>query len=203
MTTLKKGSNLTDAELVSLYVSGRNNRAFDLLIQRHSKRVYNHILYTVKDSNRAHDLSQDTFMKVVLMLRDGKYSEEGKFQGWLMRVTANIIMDYYRKKPAALEGLVSTDNTDIDILNRSEMSEPPVEELIVQEQVRNNAVKIMNSLPENQREIVKLRFYDDLSFKEIAEKKGMSINTALGRMHYAVNNMRKLAKQHSVALTPC
>ncbi|MCH5246907.1 MAG: sigma-70 family RNA polymerase sigma factor [Muribaculaceae bacterium] len=193
-----KNCALSDAELVREYIHKGDNNAFDKLVDRHSKRVLNHILYTVKDEELANDLFQDTFMKVVILLRNGKYNEEGRFQGWLMRVTANIIMDHFRKKQASEEASVSTDNAEIDILNRLELSDPPLEDILIEEQVRQNAVKLMNALPENQREILELRFYQDLSFKEIAEMKGMSINTALGRMHYAVNNMRRLAQKHAL-----
>ena len=201
MKNKNTGNSLSDSQLVERFIRDNDNRAFDMLVERYRTKVYNQIFYTVKDEDLANDLFQDTFVKVLMMLREGKYNEEGKFGAWLMRVGANIVMDYFRKKPAALEGLVSTDNQTVDVLNRTELSEPPAEYYIVEQQVKETAVKLMNSLPESQREILELRFYKEMSFKEIAELKGMSINTALGRMHYAVNNMRKLAKQHSVALS--
>lgn len=192
---------MSDSELVHSFIVSGDNNIFTKIVERYRDRVYNQIFYTVKDEDLANDLFQDTFVKVLLMLREGKYNEEGKFSAWLSRVASNIVMDYFRKKPSALEGLVSTDNDTVDVLNRIELSEPSTEQAIVEEQVKETAVKLMNSLPDAQREIIEMRFYQDLSFKEIAELKGMSINTALGRMHYAVNNMRKLAKKHQVALS--
>lgn len=200
-TTTKLGKNLSDSELLSIFINENDNRAFDLLVNRYHDKVYNQIFFTVKDEDLAHDLFQDTFMKVLIMLRDGKYNEEGKFSAWLMRVTCNIVMDYFRKRPAMVDNIGSTEGNNFDIFNRIELSEPSSEHTIVEQQVKESAVKLMNSLPETQREILEMRFYQDLSFKEIAEQKGMSINTALGRMHYAVNNMRKLAKKHAVALS--
>lgn len=200
MTNKRIKNCLSDAELVHHFVENGDERAFDVLFKRHGKRMFNHILFTVKDEDVANDLFQDALLKVIMMLREHRYVEEGKFQGWLMRVTSNMIMDYYRRKPSTIDRTISTDDVDIDILNRQEFSEAPVEDVIVRNQVMEDALNLMNALPETQREIVELRFFRDLSFKEIAEKKGMSINTALGRMHYAVNNMRKLAKKHSVAL---
>lgn len=200
MTTTKIGKNLTDSELLDLFINGNDNRAFDALVNRYRDKVYNQIFYTVKDEELANDLFQDTFVKVLLMLREGKYNEEGKFSAWLMRVTCNIVMDYFRKRPAMVDN-IGNDGNSYDIFNRIELSEPSSEHTLVEQQVKDSAVKLMNSLPETQREILEMRFYQDLSFKEIAEQKGMSINTALGRMHYAVNNMRKLAKKHAVALS--
>lgn len=200
MKNLKLGKALSDSELVNRFING-DNHAFDLLVARYRTKVYNQIFFTVKDEDLANDLFQDTFIKVLTMLREGKYNEEGKFNAWLMRLTANIVMDYFRKKPASTESSLNSDDRAFDVLNRIEYSEPSTEHHIVEQQVKDTAVKLMNSLPEAQREILEMRFYQDLSFKEIAEQKGMSINTALGRMHYAVNNMRKLAKKHSVALS--
>lgn len=201
MKNLEKGNIRSDSQLVELFVKGGDNRAFDMLLERYRDKVYNQIFYTVKDEDLANDLFQDTFMKVLLMLRDGKYNEEGKFSAWLMRVTSNIVMDYFRKRPSTIDSALSTNTESFDILNRLELSEPPAEHYIVEQQVKDTAVRLMESLPDTQREILEMRFYQDLSFKEIAEQKGLSINTALGRMHYAVNNMRKLAKKHSVALS--
>lgn len=192
--------NSSDSFLVKDFVENCNNQAFTILINRYKTKLFNQILYTVKDADLANDLYQDTCIKVLLMLRDGKYNEEGRFGGWLSRVCANVVMDYYRKNTArAME--VSMITSADDILNQLELSVPSTEYFLIQQGVRDDAVKLMNALPETQREILEMRYYQDLSFKEIAEKKGMSINTALGRMHYAVNNMRKLAAQHNVALS--
>ena len=201
MKNIKTGSRPSDSELVYRFIKEHDNSAFDALVNRYRDKVYNQIFFTVKDEDLANDLFQDTFMKVLVMLREGKYNEEGKFGAWLMRVAANMVMDYFRKKPVTVDNTVSADNKGQDIFNRLELSEPSSEQSLIEEQITETAVRLMHSLPESQREILEMRFYQDLSFKEIAELKGMSINTALGRMHYAVNNMRKLAKRHSVALS--
>lgn len=198
---IKACIRLSDSELVSRFVCDNDNMAFDFLVNRYRDKVYNQIFYTVKDEDLANDLFQDTFIKVLVMLRERKYNEEGKFSAWLMRVAANMVMDYFRKKPVTVDNTATSDNKGLDIFNRIELSEPSSEQSLIEEQIKETAVKLMNSLPESQREILEMRLYKDMSFKEIAEQKGMSINTALGRMHYAVNNMRKLAKRHSVALS--
>lgn len=202
MKKRNQGNSLTDSELVRNYIENGDNAAFTHLLERYRSRVYNHILFTVRDEDLANDLYQDTCIKVFTMLRDGKYNEEGKFGAWLMRVTTNIMMDHFRRSAPVSEPLYSNEKEKgIDLYNLAELSEPSIEKLIIDEQIKDSAVMLMNALPESQREILELRFYEDLSFKEIANMKGMSINTALGRMHYAVNNMRKLAKKHSVALS--
>lgn len=199
MKKTKIGKSLSDSNLVKEFVVNNDNKAFTVLIERYRSRVYNQIFYTVKDEELANDLFQDTCVKVLMMLREGKYNEEGKFGAWLSRICNNIVMDHFRKRPAVAESSLVVNGDDI--LNRLELSEQSVEHYMIEEGVRDAAVKLMNALPETQREILEMRYYQDMSFKEIAEKKGVSINTALGRMHYAVNNMRKLAAQHAVALT--
>lgn len=195
MTTT--ANNATDATLVRRYIAG-DDRTFDLLLARHSDRIFTHISYLVKDNETANDLFQETFIKVITHLRDGRYREEGKFQAWLTRVASNVVMDHFRRQPALRD--LSTDDPDIDILNHEEFSEMPVEYAIVAAQAERDATMIMQALPEPQREILEMRFFLDMSFKEIAETKGMSINTALGRMHYAVKNMRRLARHHNITL---
>lgn len=201
MKTKKIGDTRTDSQLVHDFVANNDNKAFTALIDRYRNKIYNQIFYTVRNEELANDLFQDTCIKVLLMLRDGKYNEEGKFQAWLLRLTANIVMDHFRKNQSNAEMPLSVDNICGDVLNKIEYSEPSTEHAMIEQQVKDTAVQLMNSLPDTQREILEMRFYQDLSFKEIAEQKGMSINTALGRMHYAVNNMRKLARKHAVALS--
>ncbi len=190
-------TTITDGELVRSYIAG-DDRAFDTLLSRHSQRIFSQIKYLVKDNETANDLFQETFCKVITHLRDGRYREEGKFQGWLSRVASNVVMDHFRQKP--LIGDVSTDDTEVEILNREELAEMPIEHTLISRQVEDDAAKIMQALPEPQREILEMRFFLDMSFKEIAEMKGISINTALGRMHYAVKNMRRLAEKHNITL---
>lgn len=200
--TKKKGETLTDSQLVHDFTIKGDNKAFNALVERHRAKIYNQILFTVRDSDVADDLYQDACIKLFMMLRDGKYSEEGKFPAWFARLTSNIVMDYYRRRPSTAEQNLSFDSEEVhDVFNRVELAEPSTEHKLVEQQIKDNAVRLMHALPETQREILEMRFYQDLSFKEIAEKKGLSINTALGRMHYAVNNMRKMARQYAVSLS--
>ncbi|MBD5198716.1 MAG: sigma-70 family RNA polymerase sigma factor [Bacteroidales bacterium] len=187
----------TDGELVKCYIAG-DERAFATLHARHSPRILSQIRYFVKDTETSNDLFQETFFKVVTHLRAGNYREEGKFQAWLSRVTNNVVMDHFRQK--SVIGNISTDDTDTDILNCEQLAEMSVEHTLVSMQAEHDATKIMYALPESQREILEMRFYLDMSFKEIAQNKCMSINTALGRMHYAVRNMRRLAEKHNITL---
>ncbi len=188
-----------DAELVNRYIAG-DDRAFDAILSRYGNRIFDQISHIVRDNETANDLFQETFIKVVVLLRDRRYKEEGRFPGWLTRVALNIVMDHFRQKPASRNRTVSTDDSDIDILNREELAEMPVEHTIVCRQAEHDAVMIMHALPDPQREILEMRFYQDMSFKEIAEQKGVSINTALGRMHYAVKNMRRIAAKRNISL---
>lgn len=194
---MNRNTVVTDGDLVRRYIAG-DDRAFDSLLSRYGNKVFSQINYIVKDDEVANDLFQETFVKVVVLLRDRRYNEEGKFQGWLARIANNVVMDYFRQKPSAMNYAVSTDDCDIDILNQEDLAEMPVEHTIMTRQTEEDAVKIMQSLPESQREIIEMRFYRDMSFKDIAEQTGMSINTALGRMRYAVKNMRRIASDYNI-----
>lgn len=194
---MNRNTVVTDGDLVRRYIAG-DDRAFDSLLSRYGNKVFSQINYIVKDDEVANDLFQETFVKVVVLLRDRRYNEEGKFQGWLARIANNVVMDYFRQKPSAMNYAVSTDDCDIDILNQEDLAEMPVEHAIMTRQTEEDAVKIMQSLPESQREIIEMRFYRDMSFKDIAEQTGMSINTALGRMRYAVKNMRRIASDYNI-----
>ena len=188
---------LTDDELVSLYAEG-NNTAFDVLLSRYQSKLYSYIFYIVHDEEVANDLFQDTFLKVIMRIQDGSYTGYGKFQAWLTRIAHNLVMDYFRDKEQALT--ISNDEVDYDLLNNARLAEHTTEDQMLVSQSLKDAKAIMDLLPEPQSEVVKMRFYDNMSFKEIAEKLNISINTALGRMRYAVINMRNIAQEKNIAL---
>lgn len=186
-----------DDELVKLYVEG-NNEAFDVLLNRYQSKLFSYIYYIVRDEEVANDLFQDTFLKVIVRLQNRQYQSTGKFQAWINRIAHNLIMDYFRDKEQ--ENLISNDDADYDILNSVNLAEHTVEDEMLVSQSLKDATQIMQLLPESQSEVVKMRFYENLSFKEIAEKLDVSINTALGRMRYAVINMRTIAQERNVSL---
>ena len=188
---------LTDDELVSLYAEG-NNTAFDVLLSRYQSKLYSYIFYIVHDEEVANDLFQDTFLKVIMRIQDGSYTGYGKFHAWLTRIAHNLVMDYFRDKEQALT--ISNDEADYDLLNNARLAEHTTEDQMLVSQSLKDAKAIMDLLPEPQSEVVKMRFYDNMSFKEIAEKLNISINTALGRMRYAVINMRNIAQEKNIAL---
>ena len=188
---------LTDDELVSLYAEG-NNTAFDVLLSRYQSKLSSYIFYIVHDEEVANDLFQDTFLKVIMRIQDGSYTGYGKFQAWLTRIAHNLVMDYFRDKEQALT--ISNDEADYDLLNNARLAEHTTEDQMLVSQSLKDAKAIMDLLPEPQSEVVKMRFYDNMSFKEIAEKLNISINTALGRMRYAVINMRNIAQEKNIAL---
>ena len=188
---------LTDDELVSLYAEG-NNTAFDVLLSRYQSKLYSYIFYIVHDEEVANDLFQDTFLKVIMRIQDGSYTGYGKFQAWLTRIAHNLVMDYFRDKEQALT--ISNDEADYDLLNNARLAEHTTEDQMLVSQSLKDAKAIMDLLPEPQSEVVKMRFYYNMSVKEIAEKLNISINTALGRMRYAVINMRNIAQEKNIAL---
>lgn len=189
---------LTDETLVRLYVEG-NNEAFNVLLDRYESKVFTYINYIVRNKEVAEDLFQDTFMRVVATLKDGKYAEQQKFSAWLMRITHNILVDYFRHLNN--EKNISNDENEIDLFNDIKLAdENNVEMQIIRTQNLNGVEQIIKMLPENQQEIINLRYYQDMSFKEIAVMLNCSINTALGRTRYALINLRKLAVEHSISL---
>lgn len=189
---------LTDDQLVASYAQG-NNEAFDELLARHQARIYNYILLMVKDEDVANDVFQDTFAKAVTTIKQGRYTESGRFAAWITRVARNLIIDVFRQEKS--QAKVSTDCAEIDILNRRELADGCIEDEIVDMQIRDDVRSLLSRLPENQQEVIKMRYYDNLSFKEIAELTGVSINTALGRMRYAILNMRRMADEYNIELT--
>ncbi len=189
---------LTDDRLVATYANG-DNEAFDILLCRHQARIYSYIFSVVKNRNIADDIFQETFVKAIMTIKQGRYSETGKFGAWISRIAHNLIIDYYRQEKS--ESLVSVDECESDMLNRRDFSDPTVEDQMIGDQITDDLRKIINLLPENQREVLQLRYYKDMSFKEIADLTNVSINTALGRMRYALINMRRIAEHHDISLT--
>lgn len=189
---------MTDEELAMAYIEG-NNRAFDLLLQRTQSKLFSYILFVVRDHDKAEDVFQETFVKVITKLNQRKYTTSGKFSAWLMRIAHNVIMDNYREQRA--QNIVEpTQGNDLSNISSKDLLDTNVENRYVNEQVLSDVKKMMNQLPTTQREVVYMRSYQEMSFKEIAETTGVSINTSLGRMRYAVLNMRRMAKQHHIHL---
>ena len=195
---MKAQAYMTDEQLALAYVQG-NNKAFDELLKRNQSKVFSYIMFVVRNQDVANDLFQDTFMKVITRLQQGKYTDSGKFSAWVMRIAHNMIMDWYRQQKA--EPIVSApEDNDLSRLGSPSLSDASIESMYVNEQVLRDVRAMMNMLPPLQREVVFMRFYQGLSFKEIAETTGVSINTALGRMRYALLNMRKMARKHDITL---
>ncbi|MCQ2231198.1 MAG: sigma-70 family RNA polymerase sigma factor [Paludibacteraceae bacterium] len=192
--------SMTDEELVQLYEGGVNE-AFDALLLRHKDKVFSNIFLSVRDRDIANDIFQETFIKVICTIKQGKYTEKGKFSAWVMRIAHNLIIDQFRVEKS--ENTVSNDDDDRqDLFDTIQLYDDNIEDVMVKEQVYEDVVNLMNHLPDNQKEVLKMRFFEDLSFKEIADATGVSINTALGRMRYAVMNLRKLAEDNDVTLWP-
>jgi RNA polymerase sigma-70 factor (ECF subfamily) len=190
--------SLGDQELVKLYVSG-NEKAFELLIRRHKDRVYRFILSKIKDPELANDYFQDTFMKVIVTLKGGNYNEEGKFLPWVLRIAHNLIIDGFRKnKKVRFLSETRSASEDYSVFSRLSNDDLNVLQITCKEELETQVVRFLDELPSAQKEIIYQRLYQDLSFKEIAEMEDISINTALGRMRYALINLRKLMDQHQV-----
>ncbi|BEG99353.1 RNA polymerase sigma factor [Bacteroides sedimenti] len=195
MDNLKK---MTDEDLVVLYSKGEN-QAFDTLLNRYQNRLYSYIFFIVKNTELAEDIFQETFVKAIMTIKQGRYTENGKFPAWLTRIAHNLIIDNYRQEK--IENVVSCDEEDTNLLNNMKFSEGNIEMEMINDQIQADIRQLVKLLPDNQREVVYMRFYQDLSFKEIAEITGVSINTALGRMRYAVLNLRRMAEEKDVVLT--
>lgn len=188
---------LADEQLVKMYKIG-NNDAFEVLLNRYKDRVFTHIYLIVHDKELAEDIFQDTFIKAILCIKQGRYTESGKFLPWINRIAHNLIIDYFRRDHN--DYTLASEPLGNDLLNNVRLYENSIEETLINEQILNDVVKLIGYLPESQQKVVRMRFFEDLSFKEIADQTGVSINTALGRMRYALLNMRRLAKEHNVAL---
>ncbi|MCK4746954.1 MAG: sigma-70 family RNA polymerase sigma factor [Bacteroidales bacterium] len=189
---------LKDQDLVQAYIKG-DQSAIETLINRHRSKVYTYILLTIKNQQLAEDLFQETFIKVIQSLRRGKYRDNGRFLSWVIRIAHNLIIDHFRKEKQM--NSVSNDDSEVDLFNSKKLSDDNIEELIVNSQIKAEIRALINELPDDQREVVLLRHYGGLSFKEIADQTDVSINTALGRMRYALINLRKLIKEKNLTLT--
>mgnify|MGYP003292119923 FL=1 len=189
---------LNDKELVESYRNG-NVASFELLVERHQNKVFSYILMLVKDRQLADDIFQDTFLKIIRTIKAGAYKEEGKFIQFAMRIAHNLVIDHFRKS----NRLPMTDsvNKEYDILDNARYTDHSIEDSMINEQVFADLRKMIDFLPEEQKEVINMRMYADMSFKEIAEATNVSINTALGRMRYALINLRKMAEEHNLTLT--
>jgi RNA polymerase sigma factor (sigma-70 family) len=192
-----KAHVFNDQELISRYLSGHQS-ALEQLIHRHKNRVFAYILMVVKDKELAEDLFQDTFIKVVNTIRLGQYKEEGKFIQWVMRIAHNLIIDHFRK---AKRIPVVENSDEYDIFEKIRIPVESIEERLVNEQIHKDVKKLIDYLPKEQKEVLVMRAYGDMSFKDIAEVTNVSINTALGRMRYALINLRKLVKEKDIILS--
>ncbi len=194
---MKTLDQLADEQLVSLYEQG-NNTAFEVLMMRYKSKVYAYIFQILRDRELTEDIFQDTFIKAIVTIQQGRYSESGKFLGWINRIAHNLIIDHFRREKN--ENTVSADAFEYEVANNTKLSDLSIEDIISNEQVLSDVVRMVSFLPEVQQEVVRMRFFEELSFKEIAEKTDVSINTALGRMRYALLNMRKMAAEKDVYL---
>lgn len=193
-----RGSTLSDEQLISAYASG-DNAAFDCLLMRYESKVFTYIAYSVRNDEVAQDLFQECFMRIITKLRAGQYADQGKFASWVMRIAHNLIIDHHRRTSAA--NTLSADDPDSDIFSHADIAPTPTcEQQMTHQQTLDDVRALIRMLPEAQREVVLLRYYNELSFKEIATVTGVSINTALGRMRYALINLRRLAKKYDVSL---
>jgi len=189
---------ISDYELIQRFIGGEQS-CFEQIIHRHKNKVFGYINLYIHDQALAEDLFQDTFMKVIQSVRAGRYYDNGKFLSWVMRIAHNLIIDHFRRVKQM--NTISNDNYESDLFNTKKMAEDTVEDNMIRKQIQKDVRKIINLLPDDQREVVILRHYAGMSFKEIAQLTDVSINTALGRMRYALINMRKLMEEKKISLT--
>ena len=195
---MKNLNEMTDEELALLYING-NNRAFDLLLSHNQSKLFSYILFVVRNRDVADDIFQETFVKIITKLQQGCYKPSGKFSAWAMRIAHNIIMDWYRAQKT--DKIVEpTKENDLSNLGSADIQIGNIENQFVNMQTLADIKKLMQHLPPSQREVVFMRFYQEMSFKEIAETTGVSINTSLGRMRYAIFNLRRMVREHKVSL---
>ncbi len=195
---MKKLKTLSDDCLVKGFIAG-NASCIDVLIERHKSKIFSYVLMCVKQQELAEDIFQESFIRVIRSLKRGKYSDTGKFSSWVMRISHNLIIDHFRKQKN--QSVVSNDNYEFDLFNSVKFSEKSVEEKLVYNQILSEVGDLVKLLPDNQREVVELRHYMGLSFKEVAEETNVSINTALGRMRYALINLRRLMEEKNISLS--
>ena len=190
-------SNLSDQELVKNYING-DNSSFEVLLNRHKNRVFAFIMSKIKNKDLSEDIFQDTYVKVVNSLQKGKYNEEGKFLPWVMRIAHNLVIDHFRKQKKMQ---MIRSNNDFDIFDVIKDSKINADEKLIKDQIFSDLNSLIDKLPSDQKEVLKMRYYEELSFKKIAEYFDISINTALGRMRYALINLRALANERNIDLS--
>ena len=188
----------TDEELVAFYATGKDE-AFDVLLERYKDRLFSYILYQVRNADVAEDIFQETFVKVVITIRDGRYTESGKFFSWVTRIAHNLVIDFFRREKG--ENIVSTDESEVDLLNNAKLADRCAQSAIDSEQTFIDLQHLIEKLPQEQREVVQMHYFQEMTFKEIAEEKCISNNTALGRMRYGILNMRKMAQHFDLGLS--
>ena len=189
---------ITDYELITRFIKGEQS-CFEQLIHRHKNKVFAYISLYIRDKALVEDIFQDTFLKVIQSVKAGRYSDNGKFLSWVMRIAHNLIIDHFRRLKQV--NTISNDNYESDLFNSKSLAEDNVEDNMIKKQIHKDVRNIINNLPDDQREVIILRHYSGLSFKEIAEITDVSINTALGRMRYALINMRKIMEDNKISLT--
>lgn len=189
-------NSLSDAQLVSNYISG-DEKALSFLIKRHQGRLYGFIFSKIQDRDATEDVFQDTFIKVIRTLKRGNYNEQGKFLPWVMRIAHNLVIDYFRKNKRIPK---FKNNGDFDIFSLISDGSLNAENKIVESQIAEHVRILLDELPEDQKTVIKMRIYQDMSFKDISENTGVSINTALGRMRYGLINLRKIIEKHNISL---
>lgn len=194
---MDKLCKLSDEQLVKNYANGDSD-AFDTLLARYQQKIYSYILFLVHDDEVADDLFQETFMKAIVTIRQGRYVESGRFSAWLTRIAHNLVIDKYRQDRNS--NVISNDASDADLFNDASLSDISVEMKMITEQSLTDVGRLLKELPDNQKEVLYMRFYQDLSFKEIADATGVSINTALGRMRYGLINLRKMVSERGIVL---
>lgn len=194
---MDKLCKLSGEQLVKNYANGDSD-AFDTLLARYQQKIYSYILFLVHDDEVADDLFQETFMKAIVTIRQGRYVESGRFSAWLTRIAHNLVIDKYRQDRNS--NVISNDASDADLFNDASLSDITVEMKMITEQSLTDVGRLLKELPDNQKEVLYMRFYQDLSFKEIADATGVSINTALGRMRYGLINLRKMVSERGIVL---
>ena len=195
----------TDEQLVRMYGEG-DFHAFDVLLERHQDKVFNYIRAIISDYELANDVFQDTFVKVIMAIRNGHYNESGQFGAWLLRVARNLMLDKFRSlrtpgRNVMSHEMVDSDGDVLDLFNNKDLCEPNIESRMLVEQSYDDVRMMIERLPEAQREVVRMRYFEDMSFKEIAQATGVSINTSLGRMRYAIINLRRMATHRDLYLS--
>lgn len=191
---------MEDRDLISEYIKG-NEKAFEVLVMRHKNKIYRFIYMKLRDQDLTEDIFQETFVKIINTLKMGTYNEEGKFLPWAMRIAHNLVIDHFRRNSRVrMVSESSSANPDFNIFNTLKLTDENREEQITREELETQMVGLIEHLPASQRDILKMRLFQDLSFQDISEKEDISINTALGRMRYALINLRKLIEKHDMVI---